>query len=105
MDINTMLFNVAYANANKCSKKSKEVKKVLTKVFFKLESGGVGCEIAVSARVGSNGVQSGVVLDLLSGRKLFIATNDCRMIIREVYNRSELDLSNSTQISCTYLDT
>lgn len=105
MDINTMLFNVAYAMANDNNKKSKEEKKALTKVFFKLESGGVGCEIAISARVGSDGIRSGVVLDLVSGRKLFVVTNDCRMVIREVYNRSELDLSGSTQISCTYLDT
>lgn len=105
MDINTMLFNVAYAMVNDNNKKFKKEKKALTKVFFKLESGGVGCEIAISARVGSDGIRSGVVLDLVSGRKLFVVTNDCRMVIREVYNRSELDLSGSTQISCTYLDT
>lgn len=105
MDINTMLFNVVYASVSKCGKKTEEARKALTKVFFKLESGGVGCEIAISARVGSDGIRSGVVLDLVSGRKLFVVTNDCRMVIREVYNRSELDLSGSTQISCTYLDT
>lgn len=104
MDINTMLFNVAYAMANDNNKKFKEEKKALTKIFFKLESGGVGCEIAISARVGSDGIRSGVVLDLVSGRKLFVVTNDCRMVIREVYNRSALDLSDSMQISCTYLD-
>lgn len=80
-----------------------ESRKMLTKVFTQLDSGGYACEIAISARIGTIENKSGVIFELLSGRKLFIQTTNCRQIIREMYSSDMLEITGNESESCIYI--